>query len=182
MGFTQVHKDRLAPNPYVVYFSSPPLRNALRTGIIESGCWFGEEQTHAIRNYLTISPVFGDPVMALVMCAVGYEKHYNVDASWVSGRDDEGELVWLSSLLGDAEKEHVWRCRESVYRLRDSVEWACLCDDETPGKFWVDDDVGTLLCWANAHGIPLTECGAARYGDYIRSVTRSVRPFSHAAC
>lgn len=204
MAITPIHRlsRHLPVNPYCVYYLDPG--SPMRRSLIESGTWWTEEQGGWIRDYLDVPPEFGDPLVAVMLCAVGYEKHYEDCTMWMCGLDDKGEFVRIDEVLGREDAAHVWRCRNAAYKMRDAVEWQCLNwkvgnidmarryrEKHPNGLFvlWGDDDampgqlpwpsqltLPVLLTWANRQRIPMTEAGSFKWVEVVRSGCPALLP------
>lgn len=152
----------LAANPYCVYYQHSG--SDIRQWLVRQGMWWTEEQAGWIRNYLEIPPQFGDPLVAVMLCAVGDDKCFDDSTMWMSGQNEAGEFVKLEDLLyGD--KGQVSRCRNAAYKLRDAVEWRAVTQvglNVYPTRLaWpLEMSLYNLLEWANENGVQLTDPGA----------------------
>ncbi|MBW7866589.1 MAG: hypothetical protein H3C30_19525 [Candidatus Hydrogenedentes bacterium] len=185
----------LPVNPYCVYYHDPS--HDKRRELIDSGAWWTEEQARWIRDYLDVPTEFGDPLVAVMLCVVGYEKHSEDCTMWMGGHDDSGGYVMLHEVLGAEDGNHICRCRNSAYMLRDAVEWQSVinivgdidyarrfreANPNIPMRLWTDDDpmpdqlpwytgltLPALMTWANRHRVPMTEAGAFKWAEIVRS-------------
>ncbi len=154
-------KFPLQQSRWIVYYRDP---DSIRQRLYRKRGWFGVQQLQTAHDCLAIPPEYGDPIIAVLMCAEGYDERFGDHFEYASHGSLKTGIMNSPELLGN-DKDHAWRCRNTAHKLYDAILWPRLRFDSLPGTFSTDCDPHVLVAWAAFHGIPLTEKGMAQLVD-----------------